>query len=774
MRVHELAKELGTTSQELLKLCRQLGMKAANRLAGLSAEEAAALRQKLPGGAKKAPAPKAPKTAKPAAQKTPPAPQKPQPVAAGAKGAAPAHPTPPPAAKLRATEGSEEMRSAARKRRKGRGGASDEDDLLLPDTVKVLGRYIPPSSIPRYPRRGMRRQHARAPRRASAKPLAEKTAIQELRAPVSVKDLSSALGVKANQILLKLMAHGAMVTVNVLLSAEQIRLVLRDLGLDINVLEAVTAETTVTDIEQGVDRPEDLQPRVPVVTFLGHVDHGKTSLLDRIRKTDVAAHEYGGITQHIGANRVTVGGKTVVFLDTPGHEAFTDMRARGANVTDIAVLVVAADDGVMPQTEEAIDHARAANVPIVVAINKCDKPEANPTRVRQELTKLGLQPEEWGGETVMVDVSALTGKGVDELVEMLALVAELRELKANPKKAARATVLDAAMSGSRGPVATVLVQDGALKVGDVIVCGAAFGRVKALYDDRDRPLKEAGPSWPVAVIGLTELPQAGDRLIVLDDLSKAREVAEERRLKARDAVMTHREHVSLENLFTSIEAGRVRELQLILKGDVRGTIDALQKVLASIVSPEVRLHILRASVGAISTSDVLLADASDALVVGLNVVPDSAARTLAEQKGVAIHTYNVIYRVKEEIERALSGMLKPEERETIGGHAEVRKVFRISRVGNVAGCYVRDGTVLRAHRVRLVRDGTVVFTGRIASLRREKDDIREAREGFECGIRIEGYDDVKVGDVIETFQIEKIARTLGSSQASPAAPASPA
>jgi translation initiation factor IF-2 len=450
------------------------------------------------------------------------------------------------------------------------------------------------------------------------------------------------------------------------------------------------------------------------------------------------------------------------------------MRARGANVTDIAVLVVAADDGVMPQTEEAIDHARAANVAIVVALNKCDKPEANPTRVRQELAKLGLQPEEWGGDTVTVDVSAVTGKGVDELVEMLALVAELKELKANPKKPARGTVLDAMISGSRGPVATVLVQDGTLHVGDVIVCGATFGRVKALFDDRDRPLREAGPSWPVAVVGLTALPQAGDRLVVMDDFQKARAIAEERQSKARELVMTRREHVSLENLFTSIAAGHVQELRLIVKGDVRGTVDALQKVLASIVSPEVKLHILRASVGAISTSDVLLGDASDALVLGLNVVPDTVARALAEQKGVAIHTYNVIYRVKEDIERALAGMLAPEEREVVAGHADVRKVFRTSRAGTVAGCYVRDGIVARNHRVRLVRDGAVVFTGRVGSLRRGKDDVRDVREGFECGIRIENYDDVKEGDVIETFQVEKIARTLGASAGAPAAPAKPA
>ena len=502
------------------------------------------------------------------------------------------------------------------------------------------------------------------------------------------------------------------------------------------------------------------------MTFLGHVDHGKTSLLDRIRKTDVAVHEHGGITQHIGAYRVTLGGKTVVFLDTPGHEAFTSMRARGANVTDIAVLVVAADDGVMPQTEEAIDHAKAANVPMVVAINECDKPEANPVRVRQELSKLGLQPEEWGGDTVCVDVSAVTGKGVDDLMEMLTLVAELRELKANPAKAASGIVLDAQMSGSRGPVATVLVREGTLRIGDVMVCGAAFGRVKALYDDRGRSLREAGPSSPVAVSGLNTLPEAGDRLMVLSDLQKARAIAEERQIRAREAAVTQREHVSLENLFASIEAGHVQELMLIIKGDVRGTLEAVNKVLAGISAPGIKVRVLRASVGGITTSDVLLADASDAIIIGMNVVADPVARALAEQKRVSIHTYNVIYRVKEEIEKALVGMLKPEEREVVTGHAEVRQVFRISRLGAIAGCYVRDGTIARNHRVRLLRDSAIIHDGRIASLRRVKDDVREVREGFECGIHLESYDDVKVGDLIEAYQIEKIAPTLTPGAAS--------
>ncbi len=673
--------------------------------------------------------------------------------------------------KLRLPGDDSDAAKGGRRRRKGGTGrpadiVSELDILQKPQAG--TGRFVPPSTVPRFPRRGgIRRSRPRSARPTGAPGVAPapRPTSFTVETPISIKDLSAILGIKANVIMLKLMTQGALLNINAVLGADQVRQLAKELSLDITLRAAETAETAVEHIEAREDKAEDLQPRPPVVTFMGHVDHGKTSLLDCIRKTEVAAHEHGGITQHIGANRVTLGDKTVVFLDTPGHEAFTAMRSRGANVTDIATLVVAADDGVMPQTEEAIDHAKAAGVPIVVAVNKCDKPEANPQRVRQELTKLGLQPEEWGGDTVFVDVSAITGEGVDDLVEMLALVAELRELKANPNKPALGTVLDANVSGSRGPVATVLVQDGTLRIGDVIVSGGAFGRVKAIYDDRDRPLREAGPSTPVAVVGFDTLPDAGDRLVVLDDIQKARAIAEQRVARARQAAANKRDHVSLENLFSSIEQGRVKELRLIVKADVRGTIEALNKILGEIVSKEVKLHVMRASVGEITTSDVLLADASDAIIVGMNAVPNTAARALAEQKGVAIHTYTVIYRVKEEIEKALAGMLSPEEKEVVTGHAEVRRLFRITRVGNVAGCYVRDGVIGRNHRVRLLRDGVVVHTGKLGSLRREKDDVREVREGFECGMHIEGYDDLKTGDVIESFTVEKVARTLSGSAA---------
>jgi translation initiation factor IF-2 len=777
MRVYELARELSIESEEILARCKQLGLRPKNRLSGLKGDDEAALR-KVFGPRSEAPVSATPTPIK----QEPPSPAR-KPANASGKHAAkapdkhaPEKHAPdkhaaeieaakkakaPPAKPAAEEDESEEGQAAAqRRRKKGRTTTPVpvEEEEITP-RGPVLGRFIPPSTIQRYPRRPSRRSRPKFRRSPSA---VEKPAVEGLQAPLSVKDLSAQLGIKANQILGRLMQRGVMVNINAMLGAEEVRTLAKELGFDLVVRETETMEESVTAIETAPDRAEDLQPRPPVVTFLGHVDHGKTSLLDCIRKTDVAAHEHGGITQHIGAYRVTIAGKTVVFLDTPGHEAFTAMRARGANVTDIAVLVVAADDGVMPQTEEAIDHARAANVPIVVAINKCDKPEANPTRVRQDLTRFGLQAEEWGGDTVCVDVSAVTGKGVDELVEMLSLVAELRELKANPDKPAHGTVLEAQMSETRGPLATVLIQEGSLRVGDIMVAGATFGRVKALYDDRGRPTKDAGPSCPVAVAGLNALPEAGDRLLVLDDLQKARSIAEERGAKAREAAVSRRDHVSLENLFASIEAGHVQELLVILKCDVRGTLEAVTKVLSGVSAHGVKVRILRASVGGISTSDVLLADASDAIIVGMNVAPDPVARSLAEQEGVSIRTYTVIYRLKEEIEKALVGMLAPEEREVVMGHAEVRQIFRISRFGVIAGCFVRDGVIARNHRVRLLRDNTVVHQGRIGSLRRVKDDVREAREGFECGIHLDSYDDIKVGDVIESYQIEKIAPTLES------------
>ena len=759
MRVYELARELSVESSDILAKCKTLGLKQKNRLGGVSEEEAVALRKALADKAPsaKAPAPQKPLAAKqraPAARGRAPAKQAIGPKKAPPAGAAPKREAAVPTPERAAPPGDEHPKG--RKQRPTR--LADDDPTLAVRARPLPGRYTPPSAIPRYPRRPPRRGRGKRVKRPLA--TAPKAMPSALQAPMSVKDLSASTGIKANMIIAKLMQEGTMVTINAVLDEEQIGCVAKALGLDVTVREAVTAETAVAALEKPEDTLEDLKPRAPVVTFLGHVDHGKTSLLDCIRKSHVVDQEHGGITQHTAAYRVTVGEHTVVFLDTPGHEAFTAMRARGANVTDIVALVVAADDGVMPQTEEAIDHARAAGVPIVVAINKCDKGEANPTRVKQQLSALDLQPEEWGGQTVCVEVSALTGNRVDELVEMLALVAELAELKANPDRPARGTVLEANVSGSRGPIATVLVREGTLRIGQVILCGATYGRVKALFDDRNRPIHEAGPSWPVVVVGLGQLPEAGDPLIVLDDLHQARAVAEERQHEAREASMSRRAHVSLENLFSSIEAGEVRELRLILKGDVSGTLEAVCQMVEGISSPEVKTHVLRASVGGISVSDVLLADASDAIIVGLNITPDTTARMLAEEKGVAVRVYNVIYRVKEDIEQALSGMLEPEERETVAGHAEVRRIFRISRVGSIAGCHVTDGAISRSNRVRLVREGVVIHTGRLGSLRREKDDVREVREGFECGMHIESYDDVKVGDVIEFFQIEKIARTL--------------
>jgi len=587
-----------------------------------------------------------------------------------------------------------------------------------------------------------------------------------LQSPVTVRSLSETAGIKANDILRKLMmSMNVMVNINSAIDDDTAHLIAMEFGVDLEIRKA-------QDIEQQVaasveDRPEDLQTRPPVVTFLGHVDHGKTSLLDALRKSNVVASESGGITQHIGAYQVEHNSKRVTFLDTPGHEAFTAMRARGAHVTDVVVLVVAADDGVMPQTEEAVSHAKAAGVPIVVAMNKIDLPQANSNRLMQQLSSLGLLPVQWGGDIEFVETSAVTRRGLDKLLETIVVTAELHDLKANPDKAAAGTCLEASLHETRGVLATVLVREGTLRRGDLVLCGNSYGRVKAMFDDHDRPVKDAGPATPVVVSGLDVVPAAGDRFLVMDDLDKTRTVAEQRRNRQRAESLSQTRHVTLETLFSRMTEDQVKELRLILRADVRGSLEAINKELTKLEHSEVAVRVLHASVGGITESDVILADASDAVIVGFHVVPDERARALAEEKGVEIRRYEIIYQLTDEIKKSLEGMLTPERNEVELGRALVQQVFKLSRVGAVAGCRVLQGTVERSGKVRLIREGRVIYPepgsgkeANIGSLKRVKDDVREVREGYECGIKIAGYDDLKEGDVIEVYKIQETQRTL--------------
>ncbi len=584
----------------------------------------------------------------------------------------------------------------------------------------------------------------------------------ELTVPITIKEFCEKLGIKSGAVMRSLIEKGAMVTINASLNEEQVI----ELAIQFNRPKVkVVSKKSVEEVELAgsaeKDRPEDLVPRAPVVVFMGHVDHGKTSLLDRIRNTNVAAGESGGITQHIGASRVmTKDGKPVVFLDTPGHEAFTAMRARGATVTDVAVIVVAADDGVMPQTEEAINHAKAANVKIMVALNKIDKPQSNPNKVKGQLASLGLQTEDWGGTTTSVEVSAITGQGVDQLVEMLSLEADLLDLKANPKRPASGAVLEARKTEDRGIVATLLVQNGTLRKGDILLAGRAHGRVRSMHDSAGRSIPEAPPSTPVELSGFVEAPDAGDRFNVLDSIDKAREIAEERSKKERATALIERQHLTLESLFSKIESGKLKEVRVVLKVDVQGSAEVLKEALQGMSTEEVKLRLLHVSAGAITESDVILADASDAIIIGFHVEPEERARQLAKDKGVDIRLYDVIYKAIEEMKAALEGLLEPEEVEVKTGHATVKKVFRISRVGSIAGSAVTDGKIGRGDQVRLIRNGKVAFTGKLESLKRIKDDVKEVVEGYECGIKLAGHDDILPGDIIETFQIQKVARKL--------------
>ncbi|MGD0364019.1 MAG: translation initiation factor IF-2 [Bryobacteraceae bacterium] len=571
---------------------------------------------------------------------------------------------------------------------------------------------------------------------------------------ITVKELSEKLDVKASLVIRKLMDRNILATINQTLDSKLATEMAREFGASTS---TITYEEESQQKVEVAEEQKDLVKRAPVVTIMGHVDHGKTSLLDAIREANVAGKEAGGITQHIGAYYVEKDGRKVVFIDTPGHEAFTRMRARGAKVTDIVVLVVAADDGVMPQTLEAIDHARAAKVPIVVAINKIDKPDAQPERIKQQLSDRGLLAEDWGGDTVMVPVSAKMKLNLDLLLEMILLVADLQDLKANPSRPAMGNVLEAKLDRGRGPVATVLVRNGTLHVGDYFICGAVFGKVRAMLNDRGEQIREAEPSTPVEVLGLESMPEAGDDFQVVTDTAKAKQIVLFREAKVREASLAKSSRITLEMLHKKLAAGEVTELPIILKADVGGSAEVLTDTLQKLSNDKVRIRVLRSGVGAINESDVLLASASDAIVIGFNVRPERNTTALAEQEKVDIRLHTIIYNLTDEIKRAMSGLLEPVFKEVYKGKAEVRETFRITKVGNVAGCQVQDGTITRDSEVRLLRDNVVVYTGKISSLRRFKDDVSEVKSGMECGITLENYGDIKTNDIIEAFVTERMA-----------------
>jgi len=576
----------------------------------------------------------------------------------------------------------------------------------------------------------------------------------EIPDEIAVGELASRMKKTAAEVIKQLFKLGVFASISDVIDYDTAALVAMEMGCKVEKEVVVTVEERL--IDDHADAPEDLQPRAPVVVVMGHVDHGKTSLLDYIRHANVASGEAGGITQHIGAYTVEIGGSPITFLDTPGHEAFTSMRARGAMVTDIAILVVAADDGIMPQTIESINHAKAANIPVVVAINKMDTVGANPDRIKQQLTEYDLVSEEWGGDTIVCPISAKTGMGIPELLENLVVLAEVQELKANPNRAAKGTVIEARLDKGRGPIMTVLVQNGTLKLGDIIIAGTAVGRVRTMIDDKGRRVTTAGPSTPVEISGMSEVPSAGDVFNAVSDERMARELAEERRIQQQTNAMPGAKKVSLEDLFSQIQAGEMKTLNLIVKADVQGSAEAVRSSLEKISNEEVRVKVIHSAVGAINESDVMLAATSGAIIVGFNVRPDSAARDSAARSKVDMRMYRVIYDCINEIEAAMKGMLAPKFREAIIGHAEVRETYKVSKVGTVCGCYCTDGKIQRGCEVRVLRDNIVVHEGSLASLRRFKDDVREVASGYECGMQVEKFNDIKVGDVIECFVMEQI------------------
>ncbi len=699
VRVYELAKELGTTSKKLIDVMESMDIKVNNHMSTLTDDEAKRVMDVLTGQSKEKPPHEPVKAVS----------DKPEKIIKEAV----------------QPEKATEAGKTAEKKQPG------EQPAPVRKTRKALQEE----------------------RRAALQK--EKRSKLKLEGQITVSELAGSVEVTPSQLISYLMDMGVMASMNQILSPDTVELVAEEYGYDFEYIEDPVEEELLT--MAGDDQKKEIL-RKPVVTVLGHVDHGKTSLLDAIRNANVTAGEFGGITQHIGAYQVKINDKKVVFLDTPGHEAFTAMRARGAQVTDIAVLVVAADDGVMPQTIEAINHAKAARVPVLVAINKIDKPNANPDRVKQQLSEHGLVAEEWGGDTIFVPVSAIRGDGLEELLEMILLLSEVAELKASPERSGRGTVIEAKLDRGRGPVATVLVQDGTLRIGDPIICGPIAGKVRAMQNDRGERVKSAGPSTPVEIVGLSDVPQAGDLFQVVSDDRVARQVAAKRTVKLKEATR-HVQRVTLEDLFKQIQEGEVKDLNLILKGDVHGSVEALQDALYKLSLDEVQIKIIHTGVGAISESDVMLAAASNAIVIGFNIRPDNNARKLSVQDHVDIRLYRVIYEAIEDIKAAVSGMLKPIMKEVIQGQAEVRQLFKVSRVGSIAGSYVLDGKISRNAMIRVIRDGTVILeNGRIDSLKRFKDDVKEVLTGYECGILIENFNDLHEGDIVEAYTVEQVAR----------------
>ena len=717
MRIHELAKELGVSSKELLETLEKMGV--AGKSASSSVPEDLVPRLRASGG-------KVTKPAKPRqVMEPPPKPRpkvKPKPKAAPKVVAVPdAEPAP-----TEDPEGAPEPAAAA---------------AAVPATPAPLAA-VPDGAAPAASPAAPAGPILQVVRGSTPQIFAEKTN----RSPADIVKI--------------LFMAGEMVTATTSLSDEALQTLGSELGYHVEIV-GMEDELQAEELGEEVDESK-LVPRSPVVTVMGHVDHGKTKLLDAIRTTDVVSGEFGGITQHIGAYQAHVNGREITFIDTPGHEAFTAMRARGAQITDIAVLVVAADDGVMPQTVEALDHAKAAGVPVVVAVNKIDKEEADPNRVRTQMVERGLVPSEWGGDTEFVDVSAKTSANLEGLLETVLIVADLAELKGDPTGRARGTVLEAHLDKGRGPVATVLVQKGTLEVGDSLVCGITHCKVRAMVDENGQPVDVAGPAKPAQVLGWNGVPNVGDEFREVDDEREARHIASEREARVRSAEVVNQRPASLTELLRRQERQEIPELNLVVKADVQGSLGALTDAFLKLPQDEVRVNIVHSGAGAITEHDVDLAKTAAAIVVGFNVRPNANARELAEQEGVDIRLYRVIYDAIDDVKAALSGMLKPEERESIVGEAEVRQTFRVPRLGVIAGCYMTRGTIRRNSQVRLIRDGVVVYEGRVGSLRRFKDDVAEVREGFECGIGLENFQDVKEGDVIEAFEVEEVARQISS------------